>query len=197
MLPSVCVCLSFSLGTATKKNPIYVFHFGEFRGLSPNSHIHVAVSDLYIPRIGPHVSCSRIGRPTVVVNCFEFPVLVLWRGLAFGRVSIADYDHGNGVSMGSPQSLSIWLSLWTVKQYTERRWLNCIDQWSHIIFGGSGSGQPSTSWATPLALVLLPTSAGESSRRWTNRYRSWIHERTMSGYNLKSSPDLRFLYGFP
>jgi hypothetical protein len=25
------------------------------RGLSPNFHIHVSVSDLFIPRIGPHV----------------------------------------------------------------------------------------------------------------------------------------------
>ena len=30
--------------------------------LSSNFHIHVSVSDLYIPRIGPHTSCSRIGR---------------------------------------------------------------------------------------------------------------------------------------
>jgi hypothetical protein len=28
--------------------------FWELRGLSPNFHIHVSVSDLYIPRIGPH-----------------------------------------------------------------------------------------------------------------------------------------------
>ncbi len=26
-----------------------------FCGLSPNFHIHVSVSDLYIPRIGPHI----------------------------------------------------------------------------------------------------------------------------------------------
>ncbi len=39
--------------------------FWELRGLSPNFHIHVSVSDLYIPRIGPHISCSRIGRSTV------------------------------------------------------------------------------------------------------------------------------------
>jgi hypothetical protein len=37
-------------------------HFRELRGLSPNFHTHVSVSDLYIPRIGPHISCSRIGR---------------------------------------------------------------------------------------------------------------------------------------
>jgi hypothetical protein len=35
------------------ENPIYGFLFWELRGLSPNFHIHVSVSDLYIPRIGP------------------------------------------------------------------------------------------------------------------------------------------------
>jgi hypothetical protein len=39
-----------------KENPIYVFLFWEWRGLSPNFHIHVSVSDVYIPRIGPHNS---------------------------------------------------------------------------------------------------------------------------------------------
>jgi hypothetical protein len=37
------------------ENPIYVFLFWELRVLSPNFHIHVSVSDLYIPRIGPHI----------------------------------------------------------------------------------------------------------------------------------------------
>ncbi len=36
--------------------------FWELRGLSPNFHIRVSVIDLYIPMIGPHISCSRIGR---------------------------------------------------------------------------------------------------------------------------------------
>jgi hypothetical protein len=44
------------------ENPIYVFLFWELRGLSPNFHIHVSVSDLYSPRIGLHISSSRIGR---------------------------------------------------------------------------------------------------------------------------------------
>ncbi len=39
-----------------KENPIYVFLFWEFRGLSPNFNIYVSVSNLYIPRIGPHSS---------------------------------------------------------------------------------------------------------------------------------------------
>jgi hypothetical protein len=37
------------------------------RGLSPNFHIHVSVSDLYIPRIGPHISCSRTCRSIVEI----------------------------------------------------------------------------------------------------------------------------------
>ncbi len=35
--------------------PIYVFPEEELHGLSPNFHIHVSVSNLYIPRIGPHI----------------------------------------------------------------------------------------------------------------------------------------------
>jgi hypothetical protein len=46
-------------------NSAYIFLFWELRGLSPNFHIHVSVSDLYIPRIGPHISSSRKGRPIV------------------------------------------------------------------------------------------------------------------------------------
>ncbi len=37
------------------ENPSYVFLFWELRGLSANIRIPVSVSDLYIPRIGPHI----------------------------------------------------------------------------------------------------------------------------------------------
>jgi hypothetical protein len=47
------------------ENPIYVFLFWELRGLSPNFHIHVSVSSLRIPMIGPHLSCSRISGSNV------------------------------------------------------------------------------------------------------------------------------------
>ncbi len=52
-------------GTHCNENPIYVVLFWELRGLSSNFHIHVYVTDLYIPRIGPHISCSKIGRSIV------------------------------------------------------------------------------------------------------------------------------------
>jgi hypothetical protein len=45
------------------ESSIYVFPEKELLSLSPNFHIDVSVSDLYIPRLGPHISCSRIGRP--------------------------------------------------------------------------------------------------------------------------------------
>jgi hypothetical protein len=39
--------------TALQRNN--AFPEKELRGLSSNFHIHVSVSDLYIPRIGPHI----------------------------------------------------------------------------------------------------------------------------------------------
>jgi hypothetical protein len=43
-----------------KSHLLYVFLFWELCGISPNFHIHVSMSDLYVPRIGPHISCNRI-----------------------------------------------------------------------------------------------------------------------------------------
>ncbi len=48
-------------------NNVYIFLFWELRGLSPNFHILVSVSVLYIPRIGPHISSNRKGRPIVEI----------------------------------------------------------------------------------------------------------------------------------
>ncbi len=45
----------FLLSLHCNEYPIYVFPEKELRGLSPNLHIQVSVSDLYIPRIGPHI----------------------------------------------------------------------------------------------------------------------------------------------
>jgi hypothetical protein len=42
-----------------QENTIYAFLYWELRGLSPNFHIHVSVSDLYISRIGPHISLQQ------------------------------------------------------------------------------------------------------------------------------------------
>ncbi len=44
-----------------QENPIYVLPEKKLRGLSPNFHSHVSVSDLYFPKIGNLSSCSRIG----------------------------------------------------------------------------------------------------------------------------------------
>ncbi len=91
------------LNTVQKKikiSPKKIFKKKEVRGLSTNFHIHVSGSDLYNFRIGPHIYCSRIGRPIVGIYksltdtwmvklglrpcssfsgniCFEFSVLCL------------------------------------------------------------------------------------------------------------------------
>ncbi len=46
------------------ENPIYVFPEKELRCLSPNFHMHVTASDLYIPSIGPHIFMQQ-NRQTV------------------------------------------------------------------------------------------------------------------------------------
>ncbi len=58
------VCIEFRLlGVHCNEKPICVFLEKELRGLSPNFYIHVSVSDLYVPKISPHISWNRIGRP--------------------------------------------------------------------------------------------------------------------------------------
>jgi hypothetical protein len=41
--------------TFCTENRIYVIPEKELCGLSPNFYNHVSVSDLYIPKIGPHI----------------------------------------------------------------------------------------------------------------------------------------------
>jgi hypothetical protein len=42
-----------------KENLIYIFLSWELHGLSTNFNIHVSVSNLYSPRIGPHISLKQ------------------------------------------------------------------------------------------------------------------------------------------
>ncbi len=72
-------------------NSVYIYLFWEYRGLSTNFHIHVSLSDLYIPRISLHISSSRTGRPTVgIYNSLtdmnleigtEAPIFLFWEYL--------------------------------------------------------------------------------------------------------------------
>ncbi len=58
----LCVFVPHSVGLHCNENHIYVFLFWELHGLSPNFHIYVPVSvtNLYIPRIGPHNFLQQI-----------------------------------------------------------------------------------------------------------------------------------------
>ncbi len=49
------VDLQICIWVHCNENPLYVFLKEELRGLSPNFHILVSVSDLYISKIGPHI----------------------------------------------------------------------------------------------------------------------------------------------
>jgi hypothetical protein len=51
--------------TATKSSFMYSCSENCAASSSPNFLIHVSVSDLYIPRTVPHISCSRISRSIV------------------------------------------------------------------------------------------------------------------------------------
>jgi hypothetical protein len=42
------------------------------RGLSPNFHIHVSLGDLYIPKIGPHISLQQNYRQTDPGNIYKY-----------------------------------------------------------------------------------------------------------------------------
>ncbi len=62
--PAMCTLLWALPYTATAIPFKYSFS-GNCEASAPNFHIHVSVSDLYVPRIGPHISSSRKGRPIV------------------------------------------------------------------------------------------------------------------------------------
>jgi hypothetical protein len=69
------------IGHTARENPIFVFLFWELRGLSPNFHIHVSVSNLKIPRISPHIALQQnrqtdymivgTGRQNIIIICWK------------------------------------------------------------------------------------------------------------------------------
>ncbi len=78
-------------------NSVYIFRFWELRGLSPNCHIHVSVSDLYIPRISPHISSSRKGRPIVGIYN-SLTDTCMWKlglrpGIPFLGIYVSNFRH--------------------------------------------------------------------------------------------------------
>ncbi len=61
--------------TLQRKSHLCILFLGIARPQSQFPHtVHVSVSDLYIPRMGPHISCSRIGRSIVGIQYIKSSV---------------------------------------------------------------------------------------------------------------------------
>jgi hypothetical protein len=75
-------------------NSVYVLLFWELRGLSLNFHIYVSVSDLYIPRIGPHIFSTDPSWEYIIHMNVEIgtdtPIFLFWEYLfqIFGILSL-------------------------------------------------------------------------------------------------------------
>jgi hypothetical protein len=57
-----CTLYSTALQRQNAENLKQIFPEKEYRGLSPNFHIHVSVSELYIPTMSLHVLLEEICR---------------------------------------------------------------------------------------------------------------------------------------
>ncbi len=64
------------------ENPNQIFPEKELRGHSPNFHIHVSVSDLYIPTINLPILLQEICGLILGILCVKtVPVLIIWTEL--------------------------------------------------------------------------------------------------------------------
>jgi hypothetical protein len=75
--------LSLVLQQHCKEILIYVFPEKELLGLSPNCHIHVSVSDIHIPTIGPSIFLQQNRQPTQKHECRNWvgTVFLFWEYL--------------------------------------------------------------------------------------------------------------------
>ncbi len=60
-----------------KEDPIYVLPEMKLRGLVPIFHIHVSVSDLYIPTIGPPILPCAVSYLGTFVSNFQYSVFAV------------------------------------------------------------------------------------------------------------------------
>jgi hypothetical protein len=60
--------LSLSLSYTATKIPFMYFQKRNCAASVPiSTFMHVSVSDVYMPKIGPHIFCNRRGRPIMVI----------------------------------------------------------------------------------------------------------------------------------
>ncbi len=62
MIPTLFVKKTYTLQRQNAENLKEIFPEKEYRGLSPNFHIHVSLSELYIPTMGLPILLEEICR---------------------------------------------------------------------------------------------------------------------------------------
>ncbi len=93
---------------------LYIPFFWELRGLSPNFYIHVSVSDLYIPRISPHISSSRKGRPIVGIFNSLTDIFLFWEYFfQFSAFCLCSVEKVNGLNVENLGVLSYYSIPWS------------------------------------------------------------------------------------
>ncbi len=78
------------LPTHRNESPIYVFFFWKLRGLSPNFHIQVSVSELYCIFPRSIHTCSRIGRSNVGIY---MNVKICGRAIPFLGIFVSNFRY--------------------------------------------------------------------------------------------------------
>jgi hypothetical protein len=63
----------------------------KLRGLVPSFYIHVSVSDLYIPTIGPQTQYSKIGGPIVGICIYRSQILPAETGNEDAQFHFCEY----------------------------------------------------------------------------------------------------------
>jgi hypothetical protein len=100
-------CKPFSCWKCGKRKSPLSIPFWESRGLRPYFHIHVSVSDFFLPMIGPHIYCSRKGSR----------ILEIYKSLTDNECRNWETEHYNSVLEITFSFLGIHVHIWELDIY--------------------------------------------------------------------------------
>ncbi len=106
------------------ENSKQTFPEKELRSLSPNSYIHVSVSHLYIPRVGPHTWLQQ-NRQKDPGNCWNWETEQCNSVLEITRLHsfiFSEYINGNQTIRFDSHQLQCGLPILLQEKYVDRSW---------------------------------------------------------------------------